>query len=251
MLKRWNPKNLVNMKPFITAMCGNRRSGKSTLQAHLLEEHLSKEFDLIISFAGSVSCSPEVVGFFQKRGKAHLMFDSINENFIRTLCAQQEALKQQGITRSVLLLLDDVEMDKHLQMIFGNFSQRARHYNISIMIAAVSYTSVSKNYRRSLDIVFFFKLNMTSDKKLLLDEFTSNRRFSEFCMEDLQQYHCLVQEKNYASELFIYSVENEEEKNQDPVQCSEEMVISAETDNTGLEQASQSSNEESEETADV
>ena len=207
MLPRWDPTSLEKMLPCNCALIGSRRSGKSTLQTYLLKNHLAKHFDCIISFTGSVSCSDELRDFFVKRGKSHLMFDRLNSRFLETLQRQQEAQKiQTGKSRSVLLLLDDALMENSTIAELGIFTTRARHYNVSIMSCSVSFTSISKNFRRSLDVAFFFKLGMWSDKKLLLQEFTSSPQLVEYSHAELKEYECIVQEKNFRNGTFVFSI---------------------------------------------
>jgi hypothetical protein len=213
MLPTWNPTNIKKMLPICAALVGSRKSGKSTLQSWLLENVLYPEFDLIISFCGSVSCSPELQAFFHTHGMSHMMFDEINIRFLQTLARQQEDLKLKNITRRVLILLDDCEMDVPVQQQLGQFCTRARHFNCSLISSSVSYTSISKNFRRSLDLVIFFKINMYSDKKLLLQEFTTCPKLTQYALEELEEYQCVVQEKNFNGGTFYFKIPqaNEEE----------------------------------------
>ena len=215
MLRTWNPENIKPMIPFCAAMVGNRRSGKSFLQFYVLDTVLKDEFDLYISFCGSVSCSPDLRRFFQSKGLEHLMFERVTVKFLETLMKQQEYLKTNNLgRRRILLLLDDAELDKHEQQYLGTFCTRARHFDVSIFQCSVSYTQLAKNFRRSLDILFLFQMSMYSDRKLLLQEFSSNPKLSHYAMQDLQKYQCMVQEKNFTSELFYFKIET-------PNQCEE------------------------------
>jgi hypothetical protein len=232
MLENWQPKRLVKMIPFVVALVGNRRSGKSTLQSWILENVLANEFDLIISFAGSVSCSPELREFFVKRGQTNMMFDSMSIPFLDKLIEQQEEIKENRLgRRRVLLILDDAQLDKNEELYLGTFCTRARHFDTSIMQASVSYTGISKNFRRSLDCLMLFSVGMHSDRKLLLQEFSRNPKLSHYAMMDLEKYQCLVQEKDFKSELFYYRLELDS-----PEQVLQNPTAQFEDKNENLEQ---------------
>ena len=203
MLKTWNTQRLLMYKNFITASCGFRRSGKSFTQAHILKE-LHTEFDLVISFCGSMMCSSDLQETFKTHLDERFMFDRINVDFLRKVMEQQENLAQQGIERKILMLFDDTEMDKNEKNFLGFFATRARHFSCSLMFSAVSYTALSKNFRRSLDILFLFSQPMYSDKKILLQEFSKTPRLADYCLRELEKYQCLVLENSFDSEMFLF-----------------------------------------------
>ena len=210
MLPTWNPERLKPMIPFVIGLIGNRRSGKSTMQSWLLTDVLQNEFDLYISFAGSISCSPATRGFFYSRRMQDMMFDRLRIKFLQTLMRQQEYIKENRLKRRrVLLLLDDAELDKSEESFLGTFCTRARHFDCSIIQSAVSYTMMKPNFRRSLDCLCLFSIGMYSDRYLMLKEFSRNPKLSHFAMQELEKYQCLVQEKDHQSDLFYFKLENE------------------------------------------
>ena len=210
MLPTWNPERLKPMIPFVIGLIGNRRSGKSTMQSWLLTNVLQNEFDLYISFAGSISCSPETRKFFYSHAMEDMMFDRLRIKFLQTLMRQQEYIKENRLKRRrVLLLLDDAELDKSEESFLGTFCTRARHFDCSIIQSSVSYTMMKPNFRRSLDCLCLFSIGMYSDRYLMLKEFSRNPKLSHYAMQELEKYQCLVQEKDHLSELFYFKLENE------------------------------------------
>ena len=173
------------------------------MQTHLLKLFKS-EFDLVISFCGSYSCSPELSKIFEESLDVRFMFDGFTVEFLETLRRQQEMLKAQGTPRNVLLLFDDCEMSSEQHTELGFFATRARHFNVSMFFCSVSYTSIPKSYRRSLDFLLLFSVPMSSDKKLLLQEYSRNPSFANWCINQLEPYHCLVLESGFRQELFTY-----------------------------------------------
>ena len=175
------------------------------MQTHLLKL-FSHRFDLVISFCGSYSCSPELATYFDARLDPRFMFDGFTVDFLQTLRAQQERLKAAGTPRDVLLLFDDCDMTPEQHSELGFFATRARHFNVSMFFCSVSYTSIPKSYRRSLDFLLLFSVPMSSDKKLLLQEYSRNPSFANWCINQLEPFHCLVLESGFKQELFIYTV---------------------------------------------
>ena len=62
------------------------------------------------------------------------------------------------------------------------------------MMACVSYTTLPKRVRRSLDAVLVFSLPMKGDLKVLTWEYTNNTRVAEFALRRLEDHQCLVLE---------------------------------------------------------
>ena len=102
-LNRWDPNQLIKYKPFITAACGFRRSGKSFLQAHILNK-LCHEFQLVCSFTGSLNCSPEMQKIFEHKLDPRFQFQKLNIRFLKTLMIQQETLARNGMCYFYLMM---------------------------------------------------------------------------------------------------------------------------------------------------
>lgn len=172
--------------------------------------HLSDEFDVLISFTGSVSCSPHLKRLYDEvpHWDPGFMFNNCSAEMLKTICDQQESLKTRGITRRVALLFDDVEFDNPESINYLGFTaSRGRHYNISMFQVAVSYTLTNKNFRRSLDVLGIFSLPSLNDKQILLKEYSRNPDLGSFAMDNLEKYECLIMETNtHKQELFKYRV---------------------------------------------
>ena len=73
-------------------------------------------------------------------------------------------------------------------------AMRGRHFNISLAMCSVSYTSLPKRARRSLDCLLVFSLPMQSDMQVLTWEYTQKARMARFALSHLEDYECLVLE---------------------------------------------------------
>ena len=94
------------------------------------------------------------------------------------------------------ILVDDVILTGAAEEQLAHMALRRRHFNISLMMAAVSYTSLPKRVRRSLDILFCFSCSMHGDRKVLMWEFANNYGTADFMLKNLQEHECLVLETN-------------------------------------------------------
>jgi hypothetical protein len=110
---------------------------------------------------------------------------------IAKLLQQQENAEKK---RSVLLIIDDVVLSSKAQDQLCTLAMRGRHFGISLIMACVSYTTLPKRVRRSLDAVLVFSLPMKGDLKILTWEYTSNTRVAEFALRRLEEHQCLVLE---------------------------------------------------------
>jgi len=164
--------------------------GKSTATADLLWRHASK-FDLVLCFVGSAYCNPVLEALLERFWDPRFFFSDWNEPMIAKLLEQQETLDNK---RSILIIIDDVVLSSKAQDQLCTLAMRGRHFGISLMMACVSYTTLPKRVRRSLDIVLVFSLPMQGDLKVLTWEYTSNTRVAEFALRRLEDHQCLVLE---------------------------------------------------------
>ena len=155
MLPTWDPTNLELKTPFVAAAVGGRRQGKSTLVHHLLKR-MSKRFDLIVSFMGAAACSPEMKTLLEERFDPRFVFSEWNQPLMDRLLEQQQELKGRGVERQVCILVDDIVLSGRDEESLAHICLRGRHFNVSVMACAVSYTTLPKRSRRSLDVLFLF-----------------------------------------------------------------------------------------------
>ena len=153
MLPTWDPNRLIRRKPFNVALVGGRKMGKSTAQQDLIHR-MKSEFDLVICFIGSAACNPCLEYLLNDR----FFFSEWDENLIDKLLRQQEELLAAGKTREVLLLVDDVILNSKADHQLAHMGMRGRHFRISLMMCAVSYTSLPKRMRRSLDVLMVYSV---------------------------------------------------------------------------------------------
>jgi hypothetical protein len=118
-------------------------------------------------------------------------FADWNEPLIAKLLDQQENSEKK---RSILIIIDDVVLSSKAQDQLCTLAMRGRHFGISLIMACVSYTTLPKRVRRSLDVVMVFSLPMKGDLKILTWEYTSNTRVAEFALRRLEEHQCLVLE---------------------------------------------------------
>jgi len=204
MLPNWDPNRLVSKIPFNLALIGGRRMGKSSAISDILMRMRDK-FDLIIAFIGSASCNPVLEEMMKQYWDERFFFPRWEEGLVETLLLQQENLKKQGLKRNILILMDDVVLTSDADEQLAHMAMRGRHFNISLAMCSVSYTSLPKRARRSLDCVLVFSLPMQSDLKVLTWEYTQNAKMARFALSHLGDFECLVLETlQKKQKLFIW-----------------------------------------------
>ena len=207
--QEWNPDRLETRLPVVLAAVGARRSGKSTAVMHLVYT-LFDTFDLVIAFVGSAACCPVLEAMMERNPKwdPRFFFDAWNQPLIDKLLAQQQNLKRDGITRNVLILMDDVVLGSKDIDQLSHMCMRGRHFNISVMMAAVSYTSISKRCRRSLDFLLVFSCPMQGDRKILSWEYAANQSSADFGLKNLKENQCVVFETSRKQQkLFVWKAQ--------------------------------------------
>ena len=134
-----------------------------------------------------------------------MFFSHWNQPLIDKLLEQQEMLKKQGITRHVLLLMDDVILQGKDNDSLAHMCMRGRHFFISVMMCAVSYTSINKRSRRSLDFLLVFSCPMQGDRKVLCWEYAQNNQTANWVLNNLEENQCLVFETSRkVQRLFVW-----------------------------------------------
>ena len=193
MLPSWDPARLESKIPFVAAAVGGRRQGKSTLIHHLLQR-MSRKFDLVVSFMGTSACSPEMRRLMETKFDPRFVFGEWNEPLMRKLLQQQEDLKLKGIQRQVCVLVDDIVLSGKDEDSLAHLCLRGRHFNISVLACAVSYTTLPKRSRRSLDVLFLFSCPMAGDCEILTKEYSSRSKMARYCLQNLPDWTSLVLE---------------------------------------------------------
>ena len=207
MLPNWDPARLDRKRPFVAAAVGGRKMGKSTMITHLLRL-MSKSFDLVITFAGSAACSPELRTLMEQRWDPRFQFSEWNQPLMDRLMAQQERLKRAGVERHVCILVDDIILTGRDEDALAHACLRGRHFNLSIFCASVSYTTLPKRCRRSLDVLLLFSCPMSGDVQILCSEYAQKARLARFLLTQLPEWTCLVMETlTRRQALFHYRVD--------------------------------------------
>ena len=169
---------------------------------------MKSKFDLIIAFIGSASCNPVLQELMIQFWDDRFFFSKWEDNLIEVLLQQQERLKLEGTVRNVLILMDDVVLTSDAEEQLAHMAMRGRHFNISLAMCSVSYTSLPKRARRSLDCLLVFSLPMQSDMKVLTWEYTQQARMARFALSHLDDFECLVLETlQKRQKLFVWKAE--------------------------------------------
>ena len=193
MLERWDPKRVFDRVPVVLAAVGARRCGKSTAISHLVFQ-MYERFDLVVAFVGSAACSPCLEAMMQRhpRWDERMFFPKWNQPLVDRLLEQQTDLRKKGVERQVLILMDDVVLTGRDTDQLAHIALRGRHFNVSVMMAAVSYTSICKRARRCLDFLLVYSCPMSGDRKILSWEYASNSHTADFALSHLEENQCVV-----------------------------------------------------------
>ena len=175
---------------------------------------LFDHFDLVVGFVGSAACCPILEAMMEEHPKwdSRFFFDRWNQPLVDKLLEQQQRLLKQGKERHVLILMDDVILGSKAEDQLSHMCMRGRHFRISVFMCAVSYTSISKRARRSLDYLLCFSCPMTGDRKVLSWEYASNSKTADFGLKNLRTNECVVFETgqqelhNWKAELVTESI---------------------------------------------
>jgi hypothetical protein len=155
---------------------------------------MSKSFDLVVSFMGTSACSPEMRTLMETKFDPRFVFGEWNNPLMKKLLQQQEELKLQGVQRQVCVLVDDIVLSGRDEDSLAHLCLRGRHFNISVLACAVSYTTLPKRSRRSLDVLFLFSCPMAGDCELLTKEYSSRSKMARYCLQNLPDWTSLVLE---------------------------------------------------------
>ncbi len=222
MLPTWNPDRMLSKIPLNLACVGGRRCGKSVATACLLHR-MRRSYDLVVAFIGSAACSPVVEELMLQNWDGRFFFAEWNTSLVDRLLEQQEELKGRGVERQVMILVDDVVMTGKAADQISNLGMRGRHFNVSIMACAVSYTTLPKKFRRSLDALLVFSCPMTGDMQILTWEFSRRASMARFALDSLEEHQCLVLETLQKQQrLFTWRAEHLTVANLQPSPCPSE-----------------------------
>ncbi len=204
-LPQWNPDRLRQKIPFNVALTGGRKQGKSCSVAHLVDL-MKHDFDLVICMVGSAACNPVLEHLLTENWDPRFFFSQWDPPLIQRLLRQQEELMGGGVKREVLIILDDVILTSDADEQLAHMAMRGRHFRISLMMCAVSYTSLPKRARRSLDVLMVFSMPMQGDFKILTYEYCQGScSMARFALNHLLDHECLVLETLMKKQtLFIW-----------------------------------------------
>ncbi len=183
---------------------------------------MKNEFELVICFTGSAACNPFLEQLLTEHWDPRFFFSEWDDALIAKLLSQQEELKAAGIQRRVLILVDDVILTSKADDQLAHMAMRGRHFNISLIMCAVSYTSLPKRMRRSLDVLMVFSVPMKGDLQVLTYEYCQNNsKVARHVMMNLKEHECLVLETLMKrQELFTWKADLLELTHDDPTSPS-------------------------------
>ena len=167
---------------------------------------MKNQFDLVICFIGSAACNPIMSLILEQHFDPRFFFSKWEQTLLDNVLAQQEKLGNNK--RSILLLVDDVIMGSKDQDQLAHLAMRGRHFGVSIMMCAVSYTTLPKKARRSLDALLCFSMPMQGDMKVMTWEYASKNSMAEHVLRNLGDHECLVLETlQKKQQLFIWKAD--------------------------------------------
>ena len=149
MIPQSDPNRLVRKMPFNLGLVGGRRQGKSTACSHLVSM-MKNKFDLVIAFIGSAAANPVLHQLMVENWDPRFFFSKWNSRLVDCLLQQQEDAGPDK--RSVVILVDDVILSGPAEEQLSHMAMRGRHFNISLMMCAVSYTTLPKKAKRSTNL---------------------------------------------------------------------------------------------------
>ena len=165
---------------------------------------------------GTSACSPEMRHLMEQEFDPRFVFSEWNQPLMDALLKQQEELKMNGHNRQVIILVDDIVLSGQDEEALAHLCLRGRHFNISVLACAVSYTTLPKRSRRSLDVLFLFSCPMAGDCKILTQEYSNQARMARYCLQNLPEWTSLVLEtlerrqRMYHYQVFLGSTQSEE-----------------------------------------
>ena len=143
---------------------------------------------------GSAACNPVLEALLTEHWDPRFFFSEWDPELMDRLLEQQESLQRSGDKREVLSLIDDVILHSRAEEQLAHMCMRGRHFRVSICMCAVSYTSLPKRARRSLDTLLVFSCPMKGDSQILSWEYCQNQTTARFALNNLKDYQCLVLE---------------------------------------------------------
>lgn len=168
-LKKFNIKKFTKIKNFSCVISASRRSGKSELIKHIINENdFNNLFDYIVIFCSTYDTMEE----YQNIIKGDLFFYEYNENVIDNLILLSEKYKKKNKEKSFLIIFDDMitDVNKLNKNIISLFT-KGRHYNISIIFSTQKLSSLSTSIRNNCDF-FIFGLNKNNKEVFfIIDEY--------------------------------------------------------------------------------
>jgi len=157
---------------------------------------------------GTPGCQPALHSLMQACWDPRFFFNSWDCGLVSRLMKQQENLRERGIDRHVAILVDDVVLTSAAAEQISHCAMRGRHWLISLFMCGVSWSTLPKRVRRSLDACMVFSCPMASDIKLLTSEYANNAPMAQFMMGQLEDHQCLVLETvTRRQRLFVWRAE--------------------------------------------
>ena len=154
---------------------------------------------------GTPSCQPALAALMEQKWDSRFFFNAWDVGLVNRLMNQQERLRASGIHRHVAILVDDVVLTSESAEQISHLAMRGRHWLISLFMCGVSWSTLPKRVRRSLDACLVFSCPMSSDVKLLCGEYAANAQMAEFMMGQLEDHQCLVLETvTKRQKLFVW-----------------------------------------------
>lgn len=186
----------LKTKDKIIVACAKRNSGKSFLLAHIVK-YYKPYFDQIF-----LICPTETVNQFWTKNnlvKNQFVFDTYHDEFIGRIIEKATKMKEKGITKRVLIILDDVCSDAkiHHAKNLKKVLTRGRHINISLLITAQYANHIPPVARNNADYFMVGQMNKEGIDTIFKDfSILSRDEFMDMYTEATKDYSFLVINNN-------------------------------------------------------
>jgi hypothetical protein len=201
-----------------------------------LIHRMANEFDLVICFIGSAACNPFLEHLLTLHWDPRFFFSEWDDRLVEKLLTQQESLLKTGVRREVLILVDDVVLTSNADEQLAHMAMRGRHFRISLLMCSVSYTSLPKRMRRSLDVLMVYSCPMRGDLLILTQEYCQgNNGVARFMLNNLDDHQCLVLETlTKKQQLYTWKADLLELRDKSIVHQNTASPASAESEKSGI-----------------
>ena len=210
-----------NKLPLCSAWIGYRKSGKSLSASMVIRYLVSRNsFKRIILFLGNEYCNPELVKLVKHKFDERLIFTRFSEELLSTIIKQQKKLRDISEDNTLLIVFDDVYTARGRNgEMMNKIFQSGRHFLISCIVLAVSWSDIAPSCRRSLDFAILYSNITLYDTDFLTKTFLNRNLIpkAKYALKTNSLYTALCIETSPVQKLFLLKFKK---KNKDSTQIN-------------------------------